>query len=447
MFAFAKNFKKNLLQNYIKSPKLLTAKYLSTVKPSAYYIAINSTKLSVLKIRENRVIIYKNFIGENLEKRVLFLRVSQKCHNMSYEFKNLKKVKLVNGRVGISFFYDNKRYRYFNGKAIDANFQPNTCKENLKDKQLELMLQAFSEKLEKGWRPKKEIKPKMIKPIDINLYEAITLAFEQKKKMEYSLRYKKDLTSAYNKIIEYLILKDYKRLLLSEFDVSIIKDLLNHISSSKRVQLNYKQNYSSLLTEYFEKYKLTNPFRIIKLVKQEEVLHKPIKDIKLVFEELRVTNTNLHICCLLAYGCLLRPHREIRNLKWGDFNDDCSFISLSGAQNKGKKNRIVPIPKFVQQHLKKRNEKHNIFTDSLQVYNEDYFKTLWGRYKKESALIKEHNTLYSFRHTGAINVYEKTGSLSKLQQVMGHRSLNTSLTYLRGLGVKQLTVEDMPELM
>jgi len=228
--------------------------------------------------------------------------------------------------------------------------------------------------------------------------------------------------------------------------VSIIKDLLNHISSSKRVQLNYKQNYSSLLTEYIEKYKLANPFRLIKLVKQEEVLHKPIKDIKLVFEELRVTNRNLHLCCLLAYGCLLRPHREIRNLTWGNFNEDCSFISLSGAQNKGKKNRIVPVPKFVQQYLEKGNEEHNIFTNSLQVYNEDYFKTLWGRFKKESLLIKVDNTLYSFRHTGAINVYEKTGSLSKLRQVMGHSNLSVSLTYLRGLGIKELTVEDMPEL-
>ncbi len=286
---------------------------------------------------------------------------------MSYEFKNLKKVKLANGRVGISFFYDNKRYRYFNGKAIDTNYQPNTCRANLKDKQLELMLIAFSEKLAKGWRPTKGFKPKVIKPIDINLYEAITLAIGQKMKMEYSNRYKKDLTSAYKKVTEYLILKDYKKLMLSEFDVSIIKDLLNHISSSKRVQLNYKQNYSSLLTEYIEKYKLANPFRLIKLVKQEEVLHKPIKDIKLVFEELRVTNRNLHLCCLLAYGCLLRPHREIRNLTWGNFNEDCSFISLSGAQNKGKKNRIVPVPKFVQQYLEKGNEEHNIFTNSLQV--------------------------------------------------------------------------------
>ena len=40
----------------------------------------------------------------------------------------------------------------------------------------------------------------------------------------------------------------------------------------------------------------------------------------------------------------------------------------------------------------------------------------------------------------------KTGSLTKLQQVMGHSSLQVSLTYLRGLEVKQLDAEDMPTL-
>ena len=55
-------------------------------------------------------------------------------------------------------------------------------------------------------------------------------------------------------------------------------------------------------------------------------------------------------------------------------------------------------------------------------------------------------TLYSFRHTGSIKVFEKTGSLLKLQQVMGHSSMTVSLTYLRGLEVKQLDVEDLPEL-
>ena len=70
----------------------------------------------------------------------------------------------------------------------------------------------------------------------------------------------------------------------------------------------------------------------------------------------------------------------------------------------------------------------------------------WTRYKKKSKLIEKDQTLYSFRHTGAIQVYEKTGSLTKLQQVMGHSSLQVSLTYLRGVEVKQLDVVDMPEL-
>ena len=65
--------------------------------------------------------------------------------------------------------------------------------------------------------------------------------------------------------------------------------------------------------------------------------------------------------------------------------------------------------------------------------------------KKQTALLKQNQTLYSFRHAGAINVFEKTGSLLKLQQVMGHSDMQVSLTYLRGLEVKQLDLEDLPE--
>ena len=50
----------------------------------------------------------------------------------------------------------------------------------------------------------------------------------------------------------------------------------------------------------------------------------------------------------------------------------------------------------------------------------------------------------SFRHSGAIEIYKRTGSLSKLQKAMGHSSLAVSLTYLRGLEVPELTEEDMP---
>ena len=67
-----------------------------------------------------------------------------------------------------------------------------------------------------------------------------------------------------------------------------------------------------------------------------------------------------------------------------------------------------------------------------------------GRYKTFSSTLEKGQTLYSFRHSGAIEIFKRTGSLSKLQKAMGHSSLAVSLTYLRGLEVSELEEEDMP---
>ena len=53
-------------------------------------------------------------------------------------------------------------------------------------------------------------------------------------------------------------------------------------------------------------------------------------------------------------------------------------------------------------------------------------------------------TIYSFRHSGAIEIHKRTGSITKLQKALGHSSINVSLTYLRGLEIPELTEEDMP---
>ena len=86
----------------------------------------------------------------------------------------------------------------------------------------------------------------------------------------------------------------------------------------------------------------------------------------------------------------------------------------------------------------------NIFSNTPIEFNEDYFKTLWSRFKKQSKLINRDNTIYSFRHSGAINIFKRTGSITKLQKAMGHSSINVSFTYLRGLEVPELNEEDMP---
>jgi len=87
---------------------------------------------------------------------------------------------------------------------------------------------------------------------------------------------------------------------------------------------------------------------------------------------------------------------------------------------------------------------HNIFSGTPIPYNNDYFKTVFRRFKHTFSSVNKGITIYSFRHSGAIEIFKRTGSLTKLQKAMGHSSLNVSLTYLRGLEVAELKEEDMP---
>ena len=61
-------------------------------------------------------------------------------------------------------------------------------------------------------------------------------------------------------------------------------------------------------------------------------------------------------------------------------------------------------------------------------------------------VIKKNYETHPSRHSETIDIFKRTGSITKLQKAMGHSSINVSLTYLRGLEVPELTEGDMPEL-
>jgi integrase len=96
-----------------------------------------------------------------------------------------------------------------------------------------------------------------------------------------------------------------------------------------------------------------------------------------------------------------------------------SFIQLSGDRVKSKRNRIVPVPSYIRRELTKGNDIDYVFTDANRPPNPDYFKTLFRRFKRNSK-IDRNITLYSFRHTGAIEIFKRTGSITTLQKAMGH---------------------------
>ena len=357
-----------------------------------------------------------------------------------FSFQSIKVVKVSEERYCLSLIWNNSRFRFYNGNPIASVSKPQTLPPAERAIGFEYLAVEYKIAIDKGWTPSDywtEEKPKEIKPSRSMLEDAV----QQKLSLGYSRHYNKQL-----KWIVSILKRELKGTVPTAKRVA---DILDNSHWSLATKNNFRRHYIALektlcLYGYKGSIKSFTSNR-----RCPAKLHKPFRYVQAVLTSVQGYNRALHLCCLLSYGCLLRPHREIRLLTWRDISEDFSQISLAGNQNKGKRNRIVPVGEYIKPYLKAfksplSTNEDNVFTGKKEPYNPDYFKTLWTRYKKKSKLIEKDQTLYSFRHTGAIQVYEKTGSLTKLQQVMGHSSLQVSLTYLRGLEVKQLDAEDMP---
>jgi len=358
------------------------------------------------------------------------------------EFQSIRVVKVSKGRYCISLLWGGYRFRYYNGHQIGSWSKPQSLPINKRLRAIEELYVEYQRAIDIGWTPKDDWSDRLKRRSEISK-SLLTDALEHKLRQGLSEQYSRNLRWIVRRLTIYLKGSPPTAERLAAFineshwtpaTKTIVRRHL--ITFEKEMaKLGYEGSIKPLTTKY----------------KTEEKLHKPFKDVVAVLDEIQAYNPHLHLCCLLAFGCLLRPHREIRLLTWGDISEDLSSISLAGSRNKGKRNRIVPVGDFIRPYLKafkpiSYSTEANVFSGQEKPYNRDYFKTLWGRFKKRSNLLEDNQTLYSFRHTGAIQVYEKTGSLTKLQQVMGHSSLQVSLTYLRGLEIGQIDQDDMPSI-
>jgi integrase len=340
----------------------------------------------------------------------------------------------------VSFYYNGKRFREYNGKRLKLDINPNHTN-TLADKKRALATLQFEFKkaLQSGWSPL-QIDQNIDKCFDMALKEVL----EDKLESPYSKTYKRDLQKLYNQLHAFLpqaVLKQYVRNVIgADFDA-----FLNQFKTSNRHYMNKRRTLSVFFSAIVKKGYLTrNIILNTDTLKVKSVLHEPYnqEELRTIIKYLKKDYPNLRLCCMLTYGCLLRPHQEIRHLKRKHINEDYTQISLSGEENKSGRIRTVPIPAFIGIELKARfadcqDMETNLFTLSTLPFNDDYFKTQWSRAKSEMlkiGIIRKGQTLYSFRHTAAISVYKKTKDIQILKQLLQHSNMIVTLTYLRGLG-------------
>ena len=278
-------------------------------------------------------------------------------------------------RVYIVFYINGKRFRLFNGSKINSNLYPNSYPVGKRFEIAQLLAAEVFKFITSGLSFQEPLK--VINKSDVEYFK---LALDAKLKGDYSDKYKSMLRFVYDGFLFHLTDEN--------ITYNDVKSYLNHYALG--VSYNtIKRHLSVLINEARNIGMNSNPMEGIKAKKTKAKLHKPYNDIRLILDEIKLFNNNLYLCCIMTYGCLLRPHREIRGLKWSDFSDDLDYIHLSGNRNKSGKNRIVPVPTYVRDILVKGQPHHNIFTDTTRPLNEDYFKTLWGRFKRVSKLLEK----------------------------------------------------------
>ena len=267
--------------------------------------------------------------------------------------------KRPNGDYFVEFTLGSKRFRFVNGKKIKLNLKPNTYPLKLRKSKAELLAKEVYSYLTINNYSFDETTPKN----ELELYD-----FLVRKKLN------EPLSRKYKIAIES-IAKKFRGQVISfntipiEFTDSYIQRHQNPTS------FNTTRRHINAFLNYLKDNNFPVEISTLKPRKQSEKLHKPIDDVALLLEEIKVFNFKLFLCCILTYGCLLRPHREVRLLKWGDFSEDLKYVSVDGSRVKSKRNRVVPIPEFIRGQLMPKNKEYNIFTNSPVEFNEDYFKT------------------------------------------------------------------------
>ena len=254
-----------------------------------------------------------------------------------------KVCKRKDGKYYVDFKINNKRYRLFSGRLIGSSLYPNSYPAKLRYSVTSTLAKQVYEFIVSN-------DYSLTKPLStVEHYDSL---IRDKLAEPLSDSYRKTLMQLSSVLREQL---NRKGCVTSLFIDSIPLKYNNNTSyNTTRRHVNVLVNYLHANGFPIEQSKL-------KTRKQEEVLHSPIKDVKKLLFRVKEYNENLYLCCLLTYGCLLRPHQEIRLLKWEDFSDDLSHINLGGNKVKSKRNRIVPVPSYIREILAKKVSNNNIF--------------------------------------------------------------------------------------
>ena len=334
-------------------------------------------------------------------------------------------------------------FKLYSGK----DFGMPTCR-GLDSKEKEIyyrsLLSMVNHQLSIGWTPEAEVKQKVV--IDFSFKEAAAELEKFIPKADYGDKHKYSLLW-YLKTLKQAYLGSQ----LNDITTASVTTFLMKRHTGSNTSYNTARRYYRGIFNLFQQlgYMDFNPVSDIKVKRAEATINAAFtpKELIALFEYLKVTDIILYRVAILMYTTFLRPHQEIRLLKAKFFNYEAKQLILPPRYTKNGKQTTIPLQSIILDEfdfVQTMEGEEPIFGN----VNSFYFSTKWGKKVRDIYPLKENQTIYSIRHTAAVETYKRTKDVALIQRLMHHSSMEVTIGYLRSLncGLNGITVDMYPNI-
>lgn len=324
-----------------------------------------------------------------------------------------------------------EKFRLYSGKQFGMGGTRGLTKVEL-DVYFRSLCATVTIKLSEGWQP--EMKTQSVRPQSsrtLKLKECAELLINHIDGSAYSRKHKINLKLYLKQLVEQFGL----------YNVSDIngKDMLSYLTKrypNNNTTYNTAKRYYKCIFNIMTElgYTSSNPVSGIKNKRAVASINRAFEpdELTALLAYLKEHDRVLYRVSILMYTTFLRPHKEIRLLRARYFDLKSGLLILPSRYTKNGKQVTIPLQTLVKDELS--------FIADMQpddfvfgVVNPDYFSTRWGKKIRGVYPLKENQTLYSIRHTAAVDMYKRTKDVALIQNLMRHSSMEVTLGYLRSL--------------
>lgn len=252
---------------------------------------------------------------------------------------------------------------------------------------------------------------------------------------------------------EWAVQKDLINTPLNKIDRGIVNRFLSDLKSQGITNCT-RNNYSRALHALFEAlveqgYMENNPFKYVKPLKMTTEAYMPYypDQINTIKGYLMANDPQLWHFCLFMYYFLMRPV-EIVQLKREHVNLQQRRIHIDSLTHKSRKGHYATISEsglefLLESRLVEGKVNGFIFDEGnskspnsrVNRFGERHRKMLNHLNKKEGMPLYKNQSLYSWKSTGAANLYMATKDIRLVQMQIGHADITTTELYLKNIGV------------